>query len=573
MNDTPSAPTPPDGSRWQDIFATGGQMGAAIAAHDWSATPLGPINSWPQSLRTAVTICLHSRFPILLWWGDDLVMLYNDAYLPILGASKRDALGRPGARVWPEVWDVIGPLLTDVMAGRGATWNQDQLLLLDRNGFVEECYFTFSYSPIIDESGAPGGIFTAVTETTDRVISDRRLRLLSTLAAALVDAPEPEEVGRRTVKALDGNPAVPFVRLYLTGEDGLRAVAGNEVPTPADAEESWPLTEVLKSGELRVLPLDPADDPDHPGTPRVAVVPVPEPGGTAPTAVLVAGLNPRRPVDTDYRSFVELLVGHIGTALAGARAYQAEHRRAEALAELDAAKSAFFANVSHELRTPLTLIAGPVRDALDDRAEPLPGSLRRRLELVDRNAARLRRLVDSVLDFTRIEAGRLVPERVAVDVARFTRELAASFAPAIERAGIAFEVDCDRLPRPAYLDRVMWEKVVLNLLSNALKATMAGTIRLQLADGGHEGFRLTVSDTGVGIAADQLPQLFQRFHRVIGRAGRSVEGTGIGLALVRELVTLHGGDIEVTSAEGEGATFTVRIPYGCGVDATAATNA
>lgn len=566
MSSSAPANRPPDGSRWQDIFAAGGEMGAAIADHDWTATPLGPIDSWPQSLRTAMTICLHSRFPILLWWGDELVMLYNDAYQPILGASKRDALGRPGAAVWPEIWDVIGPMLTDVLAGRGATWSEDQLLLLDRNGFVEECYFTFSYSPIIDESGAPGGVFTAVTETTERVVSDRRLRLLSTLSAGLVDATEPEEVGRRAVKALAGSPAVPFVRLYLADEDGLRPVAGNEAGTPAGAEESWPLAEVLASGEPRLLPFHPADDAGRPGTPMVAVVPVPEPGGAAPTAVLIAGFNPRRPVDADYRAFVALLAGHIGTALAGARAYQAEHRRAEALAELDAAKSAFFANVSHELRTPLTLIAGPVRDALTDPAQPLPEPLRRRLELVDRNTARLRRLVDSVLDFTRIEAGRLVPERVALDVARFTRELAASFAPAIERAGLTFEVDCARLPRPAYLDRVMWEKIVLNLLSNALKATVTGTIRLAIADDDGR-IRLTVSDTGVGIPADQLPQLFQRFHRVTGPTGRSAEGSGIGLALVRELVALHSGRIEVASAEGEGATFTVRIPYSSGAGA------
>ncbi|NES12189.1 MULTISPECIES: PAS domain S-box protein [Micromonospora] len=553
--------TPPDGSRWQHIFAAGGEMGAAIAAHDWSTTPLGPIDSWPQSLRTAVTICLHSRFPILLWWGDGLVMLHNDAYVPILGASKRDALGRPGAEVWPEIWDVIGPMLTGVLAGRGATWNQDQLLLLDRFGYVEECYFTFSYSPIIDESGMPGGVFTAVTETTERVVSDRRLRLLTTLGAALVDVTEPDEVLRRTAKALAGSASVPFVRLYQAGPDGLRLVAGDDAEPPPGAAESWPLTEVLADGQLRVLPLDPADDPDRPGVTRVAVLPVPEPGGDAPTVVLVAGFNPRRPVNADYLSFMELLAGHLGTALAGARAYQAEHRRAEALAELDAAKSAFFANVSHELRTPLTLIAGPVRDALTDPAQPLPPELRRRLELVDRNAARLHRLVDGVLDFSRLEAGRLTPEPVALEVGRFTRELAAAFAPAVERAGLAFEVDCPRLPRPAYLDRGMWEQIVLNLLTNAVKATLRGSVRLRVAD--DDGWiRLTVSDTGVGIPADQLPRLFQRFHRVTGPTGRSAEGTGIGLALVRELVTLHGGTVEAESEAGAGATFTVRLPYG-----------
>ncbi|MGR6321045.1 SpoIIE family protein phosphatase [Micromonospora soli] len=329
MNHSPSDSS----SRWQDLFATGGEMGAAIAGRDWTATPLGPIDSWPQSLRTAVSICLHSRFPILLWWGDELVMLYNDAYVPMLGASKRGALGRPGAAVWPEIWEVIGPMLGDVMAGRGATWSEDQLLLLDRFGFVEECWFTFSYSPILDESGTPGGVFTAVTETTDRVLGERRLRLLSTLGAALVDVTDPEEVGRRTVKALAGSASTPFARLYLAGADGPRLVAADDAGAPPGAAESWPLAEVLADGELRLLPVDPADAPDRPGAPKLAVVPVSEPGGSTPTAVLVIGLNPRRPADADYLSFLRLLSGHVGAALAAARTYQAEHRRAEALAD------------------------------------------------------------------------------------------------------------------------------------------------------------------------------------------------------------------------------------------------
>ncbi|MEV4492056.1 PAS domain S-box protein [Micromonospora coxensis] len=566
MTDSPARPAPPDDLRWRDVFAAGGEMGDRIAGHDWAATPLGPVESWPQSLRTAVTICLHSRFPILVLWGPELLMLYNDAFRPILGASKREALGRPGAAVWPEIWDVIGPMLTGVLAGDGATWNEDQQLLLDRNGYVEEVYFTFSYSPVVDESGTPGGVFTVVTETTDRVVGDHRLRAVGDLAAGLVDADDPDEVARRTVAALSSGPTLPMVRLYLPRPEGLRLAAAGGDDVPDDA--AWPLAEVLASGETRLLPLDPAGDPARPGTPVVALVPVPEPGGAEPTAVLAAALNPRRPVDDGYRAFLDLVAGHVGTALAAARAFQQERRRAEALAELDAAKSAFFANVSHELRTPLTLVAGPVRDALDDRSQPLPEQTRHRLELADRNAARLRRLVDSVLDFTRIEAGRLRPVRVAVDVAGLTREIAASFAPAVERAGLTFEVDCPRLPRPAYLDRTMWEKVVLNLLSNALKATVAGGIRLRLteADG---GFRLAVTDTGVGIPPDQLPRLFRRFERVDGPTGRSAEGTGIGLALVRELVQLHDGEIGATSTPGVGSTFEVRMPYGAGASRSA----
>ncbi|MCW3840842.1 SpoIIE family protein phosphatase [Micromonospora yasonensis] len=330
MNDSTS-----DGLRWPDVFATGGEMGAAIAAHDWSATALGPIDSWPQSLRTAVSICLHSRLPTALWWGEELVMLYNDAYRSVLGAAGHGALGRPGKQVWPEAWDVVGPMLTDVLAGRGAAGNQDQRLLLDRPGLVEECWFSFSCSPIIDEAGTPGGVFAVVSETTHRVVSDRRLRLLSTLGAALVEVTEPEEVLSRTVKALAGSTSVlPFVRLYLADSDGLRPVAGDDAEPPPGAAASWPLAEVLADGRLRVLPVDPPDGPDRPGAHQVAVVPVPEPGGPAPTAVLVAGFDPRRPVDADSLAFVELLAGHVGTALAGARAHQAEHRRAAALAEL-----------------------------------------------------------------------------------------------------------------------------------------------------------------------------------------------------------------------------------------------
>ncbi|WBB80078.1 PAS domain-containing protein [Micromonospora sp. WMMD882] len=582
-------PARPDGRRWRQIFAAGGAAGARIAGHDWSTTPLGAVTTWPQSLRTAVTICLHSRFPILLWWGPDLVMLHNDAYQPILGESKRDAMGRPGAEVWPEVWDVIGPMLDGVLAGRGATWSQDQLLLLDRNGYLEECYFTFSYSPVVGETGTPEGVFTAVTETTDRVVGDRRLRTLGDLAARLVDADTLAEVSRRAVEALAENRAdLPFVRLYLDTDDGLRLAAASDGLQPAAASDTssddrdgdgpgggdhrgdgpggddggaWPLTAVLAEGMGRLVPLDPTAVPDRPGTALAALTPVTEPGGGTPTAVLVTGLSPRRPVDDDYRGFVELIAGHIGAALAGARAYQAERARAEALAELDAAKTAFFANVSHELRTPLTLITGPVRDALDDDAEPLRPGQRRRLELVERNGVRLRRLVDSVLDFTRIEAGRMTPDRVAVDLAKLTREIASSFGPVLEQAGLAFTVSCPPLPRPAYVDRDMWEKVVLNLLSNAYKATLRGGIRLAVADEDGRA-RLTVTDTGVGIPADQLPGLFERFHRVVGAAGRSVEGTGLGLALTRELVRLHDGEIDVASEPGRGATFTVRLPYG-----------
>ncbi|WP_189211325.1 ATP-binding protein [Actinokineospora fastidiosa] len=519
------------------VLDAGGEMGALVGAFDWAATPLGPMDDWPQSLRTAVSVCLTSRFPILLWWGPELVMIYNDAYRPILGASKHPvALGAPGRAIWPEIWDVIGPMLRGVMAGEGATWSDDQLLLLDRNGFLEECYFTFSYSPIVDESGATGGVFCAVTETTEKLVGARRLATLGRLAAGLVDTVSPEQACARAVDVLTANrDDVPFAEVRLGGE---RIRAGEARDTDG--------LDVAVGRHGRTV------------APGYYAAPVIEPGATEPTAVLVFGVSDRRPFDDGYRSFLDLSAGHLATAISGARAYVAQQRRAQALAELDTAKTTFFSNISHELRTPLTLILGPVADALD---EPLPERQRSRLELIARSAGRLRKLVNGMLDFARIEAGRLVPEPAPVDLARATTALAHVFAPAVERAGLTLVVDAPRLPRLSYLDREMWDRVVLNLLSNAVKYTLDGEIRVELRDVG-DAAELRVRDTGVGIPADEVPRLFERFHRVRGVEGRTHEGSGIGLAMVAELLRLLDGTVEVESTVGEGTTFTVRVPYG-----------
>ncbi|MEO8923643.1 MAG: PAS domain-containing protein, partial [Caldimonas sp.] len=176
-----------------------GETAARMRALDWSSTPLGPPAQWPQSLKTVASVCLHSRFPMLIWWGPDLVMLYNDAYRPILGQKHPRALGQQGEECWPEIWDLIGPMLRGVLAGAAATWAADQLLMLERNGYPEECFFTFSYSPIFDESGGVGGVFTAVTETTESVVNQRRLGTLNRLTDALAELRDPERIVRTGV--------------------------------------------------------------------------------------------------------------------------------------------------------------------------------------------------------------------------------------------------------------------------------------------------------------------------------------------------------------------------------------
>ncbi len=241
-------------------------------------------------------------------------------------------------------------------------------------------------------------------------------------------------------------------------------------------------------------------------------------------------------------------------------AYEEERRRSEALAELDRAKTTFFSNVSHEFRTPLTLMLGPIEDAL---AEPLEPLQRQRLEVLQRNALRLQKLVNSLLDFSRIEAGRIQARYEATDLARLTAELASVFRSAVEKAGLRLIVDCQPLGEPVYVDRDMWEKIVLNLISNAFKFTLEGEIAIELRRNG-DAARLMVRDTGTGISAEQLPHIFERFHRVEGARARTHEGTGIGLALVQELVRLHGGSIDVTSVYDVGTTFTIDVPLGSG---------
>jgi signal transduction histidine kinase len=233
----------------------------------------------------------------------------------------------------------------------------------------------------------------------------------------------------------------------------------------------------------------------------------------------------------------------------------------EKLSHLDAAKTAFFSNISHEFRTPLTLMLGPLEDSLADAAAPLAPAQRQRLKLAHDNALRLLKLVNALLDFSRLEAGRLRGRFAPVDLATQTHDLAMMFQAAFERAGLRLDIDCPPLSNPFWVDQDMWEKILPNLISNAFKFTLAGAVTVRLRQTATHAV-LEVIDTGTGIPEAELPRVFERFHRVAGATGRTHEGAGIGLALVRELVELHGGGIEVESQLGVGTTFRVAIPAG-----------
>ncbi|MGA2244573.1 MAG: ATP-binding protein [Verrucomicrobiota bacterium] len=587
------------GTSDQFMFLAGGSnMAGRIRSHDWSQSPLGPIENWPQSLRTAISLILNAQHPMWVGWGPEITFFYNDAYISVLSLAKHpQALGKSCAEVWAEIWDICGPLTEKVYRRGEASFMNDVRLFMDRGDYLEETYYSFSYSPIRDESGEVGGLFCPTTEVTAKILHARRLRTLSELAAkSFVE----KSAGAACISAasiLAKNPDdIPFALLYLIENDGRSArleqgmgfTAGQKDICPEIVEvlgtksESllWPIAKVLETAREEVVSLKgregfPLGAAAQPLTEAV-VLPVISRGQDRPLGILICGLNPTRRLDADYGTFYELVAGHIATAIQNARAAEEDKKRADMLAELDRAKTTFFSNVSHELRTPLTLILGPLEDELRER----DGSSER-LELAHRNSLRLLKLVNTLLDFTRIEAGRMEASFVPTDLAAFTTELASVFRSGLERAGLRLLVDCPPLSEPVYVDRDMWEKIVFNLLSNALKFTFEGEIEVKLrlepglspstnARNGAAGKGkltvpcacLTVRDTGTGIPAAELPRIFERFHRVRNARARSHEGTGIGLALVQELARQHGGCVRVESTEDSGTTFTVWVPLG-----------
>ncbi|HEU4410852.1 MAG TPA: ATP-binding protein [Polyangiaceae bacterium] len=570
---------PPEGGDHRGLFAGGGEMGARMAAFDWAATPLGPVGAWPESLKTCVRVILTSRQPMFVWWGDALINLYNDAYKSIVGGKHPAALGQPASAVWREIWDQVGPRAESSMRFNEGTYDEALLLIMERHGYQEETYYTFSYSPVPNDRGGAGGILCANSDDTPRIIGGRQLALLRELAAGAAEARSCEEACARSAACLGTDPRdLPFALIYLLDPDGKRlrlagasGVAPGHPAAPPSVEPGaaspWPFGEALAAPGARLVEGPAALFRELPAgawprPPRqAALLPVAPAGRAGRAGLLVVGLNPFRPYDDDYRGFLGLVAGQIASSMANAVAYEEERRRAEELAELDRAKTAFFSNVSHEFRTPLTLMLGPLDDALAGAAGALPAAERARLEVVRRNGLRLLKLVNTLLDFARIEAGRAEAVYEPTDLAALSAELASNFRSAVERAGMRLVVDCPPLPAPAYVDRDMWEKIVLNLLSNAFKHTFEGEIGVSLRPEGG-GAVLEVRDTGVGIPPDELPHLFERFHRVRGARSRTHEGTGIGLALVHELVRLHGGSVAVESRVGAGTTFAVRIPSG-----------
>ena len=566
-----------------EFLSGGGEMGRRIREYDWSITSLGPVYTWPQSLRTCIRIMLASRQPIWIGWGKDLIKLYNDPYKAIVGGKHPWALGQPASVVWREIWRDVEPMLEQVMEEGEGTYVESQLLIMERNGYPEETYYTFSYTPIPGDNGGTAGMICANSDDTDRIISERQLKTLTMLGKNLTDTTSGAEIVRRTIATLKENPHdFPFACFYSISDD--RALLSDctverwtdnggvdEIPREIDLRGEQRIARLMKQALIKKHPevLDDAE-PQLGQLPqgawsispsKVMVLPITQSGVKDPYGFLLVGLNPYRLPDEKYRGFFSLLADQVITSFSNVHILNEERKRSEALAEIDRAKTIFFSNISHEFRTPLTLLLGPIEDAMNEPGDTEDNRIR--MGVAYRNALRMQKLVNTLLDFSRIEAGRTEGRFSVTDIAAFTADLASSFRSAIEKAGLELRFRLGPIEQEVLVDTGMWEKIVLNLLSNAFKYTREGSITVGVEEGDGE-VRVSVTDTGIGIPADQQDLIFDRFHRVENSTVRSQEGTGIGLALVRELVKIHKGRIDVSSRLDEGSTFTVNVPTGRG---------
>jgi signal transduction histidine kinase/DNA-binding response OmpR family regulator len=544
---------------------------------DWSATPLGPRDSWPGLLRLVVDLCLDSEFPVQISWGPDLLVLYNDAYIPLLGAEKHPwALGRPASEVGWDLWPASEQQLRGVMETGRPYHSGDQRLIIDRHGYPEEAYFTFSLSAIRDTDGTIVGLFNAITETTQHLLYERRLQVLRRLGAVSITADDSLDSTCRAAVEVIGKTreSVPFLAVFLQDHpaQGPRRVAGYGFDETAAASSelvesaptSGPVIEVMEHGGTALVsglrerhPGVFAPGPLGPLAPDQAfVLPVVLLGTRKPIGVLVIGVNPYWRPDEAYTAFAAMAARQLGVMITDAVSYQNERKRQQALAELDRARTEFFQNVSHELRAPLTMLLTPLQDILVEPGVVLPAAARDTVEISIRAADRLQRVVDALLDTSRAESGALIPDREDIDLTSVTAELVESCRPATE-GRLNLRVDVPTEPLRAYVDRTMWTTIVNNLVNNALKFTPEGEVALSLS-GDDSQVVLTVTDTGVGIARDEQAQIFQRFHRA--GTGDQHPGSGIGLSLVAEMTAAHGGSVEVDSEPGAGSTFVVRLP-------------
>ncbi len=565
-----------------------GDMAAQVRAFAWEATSIGPLEQWPAALRITVATMLECQLPMYLAWGEDFVQIFNDAYVPILGAKGVSALGARAPDTWAEIWPQIGPMWQRALGGEPVGFD-DFKLTIDRFGYPEDVYFNFSYSAVRDEQGQARGLLVTFAETTEKVLTSRRLAFLDGLAQATRGMTDPAAVMRTTAERLGRHLGVNRCAYATVREDedtfdligdfndGVPSIIG----TYRFSDFGATVLQLMRA-DLAYVNHDVDRDPATAGVDLTAyrrtriqsVICVPLHKDGRFVAGMAVHQSVARHWTDDEIALVKTVVARCWEALERTRAEAAQreamHERTQLLesertARLAAeqaglVKDEFLATLSHELRTPLSAITGWVH-ILRRKFGGRDADLMKAIDVIDRSAKAQTQLIEDLLDMSRITSGQLALEVAPVSPASFTLAAVELLAPAAERAGVALTIDVAPDEDATVMgDAARLQQVVANLVSNAIKFTPRGghvQVSLRCEDGTAE---IAVADSGIGIAPAFLPFVFDRFRQADGSMARRYGGLGLGLSIVRNLVELHGGQVRAHSdGEGRGARFSVSL--------------
>ena len=596
-------------------------MGELLRNHDWAATPLGPPEGWSPALCAALSICLGAQYPVALYWGPELTLIYNDYWRPIPGDKHPWALGRSGREVWPEIWHLVGPEIDDAIAGKGV-WRPDSMLPLRRHGYLEETYFSYTFTPVRGEDGQIEGIFNSGLETTVRVVSERRTRLLVDLKSAASAAQTVEAVRTGCMEVLAADQAdVSFAALYDLDArgDAVLAASTNLVPGSATAplkvardEHIWPWKQLEPGKPFLVADLAGRDDfpPSGWAEPcrQALLLPVSKPSDAEPQSVLVIGASPRHTLDADYCAFLQLIAGTLATGLANARANQeaseamaALHRLTETLeaqveertrelidanarlrqeiaerqcaeeqlrqAQKMEAVGQLTGGLAHDFNNMLTGITGALDLIRHRLAAGRSDGLEKYVTIALASAQRAASMTQRLLAFARRQP--LDPK--PADPRQLIRGLRGLLKQTLGPS-ITLKLDLDPATGAICCDVNQLESALLNLAINARDAMPdGGTLTIQ-------SFNLNMEESEIAaFAADIPPGDYVKIlvtdtgtgmtPEVIAKAFDPFfttkpvgEGTGLGLSMLYGFIKQSGGHVRIESEVGAGTTFRLALP-------------
>ena len=559
------------------LFKGPGEMRALCRAHDWASSPLGPVESWPTTLRSLVGVVLAARQPMIVWWGPELVQLYNDAYRPSLGADRHPVgLGARAREFWRDAWPIVGPEIEDILGGGPATWHEDRLVPIVRDGRMEDVYWTYGYTPI-PYRGSVAGILITVVDTSARV----RARSTREIELEVANQQLQEQAVELELQAEELQSTA--AALEERTEDAERAAAVH-----ADSERQWrtmldAITTLAWTARADgFIDWYNARWYEYTGTTPEAMAgwgwqsvhdPVELPHvmqgwqRSIATGTAFEMTFPLRGADGRFRRFLTRVTpvrdasGRVVRWFGTNTDVEAERAAREAAEHASQAKTAFLATMSHELRTPLNAIAGYAELLEMGIHGPITEQQREAIRRIQRSERHLLGLINDVLNFAKLEAGRVEYALTDVSVCEAVDALEPLVDMQLRAKSLRYDRSECRSPECAVrADGEKLQQILLNLLSNAIKFTPVGgavTVRCR-REGGM--IAVIVEDTGIGIAADRIEDVFAPFVQIDRRLNTPHEGTGLGLAISRDLARGMGGDLTLTSTVCVGSAFMLTLP-------------